>query len=77
MIPVECGVKVKISSDSSGESSWQQQYPLRVGCFCPRQLLQKEEHMTAEKKIAQRKMTLLQFAKQLRNVSETCRRRGE
>lgn len=32
--------------------------------------------MTAEKKIAQKKMTLLQLAEQLRNVSEACRRRG-
>jgi transposase InsO family protein len=32
--------------------------------------------MTAEKKIAQRKMTLLQLAEQLRSVSEACRRRG-
>lgn len=32
--------------------------------------------MTAEAKIAQRKMTLLQLAERLRNVSEACRRRG-
>lgn len=32
--------------------------------------------MTAEKKIAQGKMTLLQLAERLRNVSEACRRRG-
>jgi hypothetical protein len=32
--------------------------------------------MTAESKIAQGKMTLLQLAERLRNVSEACRRRG-
>jgi transposase InsO family protein len=32
--------------------------------------------MTAETKIAQGKMTLLQLAERLRNVSEACRRRG-
>jgi len=32
--------------------------------------------MTAEAKIAQGKMTLLQLAERLRNVSEACRRRG-
>ena len=32
--------------------------------------------MTAETKIAQAKMTLLQLAERLRNVSEACRRRG-
>ena len=30
--------------------------------------------MTAEKKIAQKRLTLLQVAKELRNVSEACRR---
>ena len=32
--------------------------------------------MTAEAKIAQGKMTLLQLAEKLRNVSEACRRRA-
>ncbi len=32
--------------------------------------------MTAEQKIARNKMTLLQLAERLRNVSEACRRRG-
>jgi transposase-like protein len=32
--------------------------------------------MTAEKKIAHNRMTLLQLAERLRNVSEACRRRG-
>lgn len=32
--------------------------------------------MTAEKKIAQSRLTLLQLAERLRNVSEACRRRG-
>lgn len=32
--------------------------------------------MTAETKIAQNRLTLLQLAEQLRNVSEACRRRG-
>ena len=32
--------------------------------------------MTAEAKIAQGKMTLLQLAERSRNVSEACRRRG-
>ena len=32
--------------------------------------------MTAENKIAQNRMTLLQLAERLRNVSEACRRRG-
>jgi len=35
-----------------------------------------EEKITAEKKIAQNRMTLLQLAERLRNVSEACRRRG-
>ena len=32
--------------------------------------------MTAEKKLAQKRLTLLQLAEKLRNVSEACRRRG-
>lgn len=32
--------------------------------------------MTAKKKIAQGRLTLLQLAEKLRNVSEACRRRG-
>ena len=32
--------------------------------------------MTAEKKIAQKRLTLLQVAESLRNVSEACRRQG-
>ncbi len=32
--------------------------------------------MTADKKIAQNRLTLLQLAERLRNVSEACRRRG-
>lgn len=32
--------------------------------------------MTAEKKIAHNRMTLLQLAERLRNVSGACRRRG-
>jgi transposase len=35
-----------------------------------------EENMTAEMKIAHTRMTLLQLAERLRNVSEACRRRG-
>lgn len=32
--------------------------------------------MTADKKIAQNRLTLLQLAERIRNVSEACRRRG-
>jgi hypothetical protein len=35
----------------------------------------KEERMTAEAKIAQGRMTLLQLAERLRNVPEACERR--
>jgi hypothetical protein len=43
--------------------------------FLARKHHSKEECMTAEAKIAQGKMTSLQFAEKLRNVSEACRRR--
>ena len=32
--------------------------------------------MTAEKKLAQKRLTLLKLAEKLRNVSEACRRQG-
>jgi ACT domain-containing protein len=32
--------------------------------------------MTAEQKIAKNRLTLLQLAEKLRNISEACRRRG-
>jgi transposase InsO family protein len=44
--------------------------------FLDRKHHSKEERMTAEAKIAQGKMTLLQLAEKLKNVSEACRRRG-
>jgi transposase-like protein len=44
--------------------------------FLARKHYSKEERMTAEAKIAQGKVTLLQLAERLRNVSEACRRRG-
>jgi transposase-like protein len=44
--------------------------------FLARKHHSKEERMTAEAKIAQGKMTLLQLAEKLRNVSEACRRRN-
>jgi transposase-like protein len=44
--------------------------------FSPQKALTKEEDMTAEKKLAQKRLTLLQVAEKLRNVSEACRRHG-
>jgi transposase-like protein len=42
--------------------------------FVPPNPTTKEEDMTAEKKIAQKRLTLLQVAERIRNVSEACRR---
>jgi transposase len=38
--------------------------------------IRKEDQMTAETKIAQNRLTLLQLAEQIQNISEACRRRG-
>jgi len=38
--------------------------------------LTKEEDITAEKKIAQKRLTVLQVAERIRNVSEACRRQS-
>ena len=50
--------------------------PLRSVCFDPAKPSPEEDKMTAEKKIAQGRLSLLQLAEKLPNLSEVCRQRG-
>jgi hypothetical protein len=67
-----CGVKVKLFPDTFQESSWRSVSSSGRMFLATRKHHSKEEYMTAETKIAQGKMTLLQLAQRLRNVSEAC-----
>jgi hypothetical protein len=50
------------------------QSSLLLRCFIAQKPLTKKEDVTNERKIAQKKFTLLQAAETIRNIAEACRR---
>jgi hypothetical protein len=55
------------------DKKWQSVFS-SVKMFFSTKTLTKEEDITAEKKIAQKRLTVLQVAERIRNLSEACRR---